>query len=177
MRHMPKYKQEIFRKLHELQSYENTVLKVRNDRWGWKNGLGSEDLHAGDASCKEPPCQCKRPKRCRFDPWFGKIPWRSKWQPTPVFLPEKSHGQKSLVGYSPKSCKDSDMTEWLDTNSSKHSMLDIQHKHTNIHTHTYTHTPLLLEIILVVNYKINMNLIGTGCKQPIKTWTLKSYEW
>ena len=42
--------------------------------------------------------QCGRPG---FDPWVGKIPWRRKWQPTPVFLPGKSHGQKSLVGYSP----------------------------------------------------------------------------
>ena len=37
----------------------------------------------------------------RFDPWIGKIPWRRKWQPIPVFLPGKSHGQRSLVGYSP----------------------------------------------------------------------------
>ena len=36
----------------------------------------------------------------RFDPWFGKIPWRKAWQPTPVFLPEEFHGQRSLVGYS-----------------------------------------------------------------------------
>ena len=36
-----------------------------------------------------------------FDPWDEKIPWRRKWQPTPVFLPGKSHGQRSLVGYSP----------------------------------------------------------------------------
>ena len=40
-------------------------------------------------------------KRCGFDPWVGKIPWRKKGQPTPVFLPEKSHGQRSLAGYSP----------------------------------------------------------------------------
>ena len=39
--------------------------------------------------------------------------WRRKWQPTPVLLPGKSHGQRSLVGYSPWGCKDSDMTEWL----------------------------------------------------------------
>ena len=39
--------------------------------------------------------------RCRFDPWIGKIPWKRKWQPTPVFLPGKSHGQRSLMGYSP----------------------------------------------------------------------------
>ena len=36
-----------------------------------------------------------------FDPWVEKIPWRRKWQLTPVFLPGKSHGQKSLAGYSP----------------------------------------------------------------------------
>ena len=36
-----------------------------------------------------------------FDPWDGKIPWRRAWQPTPVFLPGESHGQRSLVGYSP----------------------------------------------------------------------------
>ena len=39
-------------------------------------------------------------KRCRFDPWVEKMPWKRKWQPTPVSLPGKSHGQRSLVGYS-----------------------------------------------------------------------------
>ena len=42
--------------------------------------------------------QCRGP---RSDPWGRKIPWRMKWQPTIVFLPEKSHGQRSLAGYSP----------------------------------------------------------------------------
>ena len=50
-------------------------------------------------------CQCRRPKRHSFSPWVGRIPWRRKWQPTPVFLPGKSHGQKSLAGYSPWGCK------------------------------------------------------------------------
>jgi len=40
-----------------------------------------------------------------------KIPWRRKWQPTPVFLPGESHGQRSLAGYSPRGCKGSDTTE------------------------------------------------------------------
>ena len=44
-------------------------------------------------------------------PGSEKIPWRRKWQPTPVILPGKSHGQRNLVGYSPQSCKESDMTE------------------------------------------------------------------
>ena len=43
-------------------------------------------------------CRCRRP---RFNPWVGKIPWRRKWQPTPVFLPERSYGERSLAGYSP----------------------------------------------------------------------------
>ena len=54
----------------------------------------------GGASGKEPACQCRRLKRCWFDPWVGKLPWRKPWQPTPVFLPGESHGQRSLVGYS-----------------------------------------------------------------------------
>ena len=48
-----------------------------------------------------------------FNPWVGKISWRRKWQPTPVFLPGKSHGWRSLVGYSPWGRKESDMTEQL----------------------------------------------------------------
>ena len=48
-----------------------------------------------------------------FDPWVQKIPQRRKWQPTPVFLPGESHGQRSLVGYSPQGRKESDMTERL----------------------------------------------------------------
>ena len=48
-----------------------------------------------------------------FNPWVGKTPWRREWQPTPVFLLEKSHGQRSLVGYSPQEQKASDTTEQL----------------------------------------------------------------
>ena len=45
--------------------------------------------------------------------WVGKISWRRAWQPTPVFLPGESHGQRSLAIYSPWDCKESDMTEQL----------------------------------------------------------------
>ena len=55
--------------------------------------------------------QCRRHKRCGFDPWVRKIPWRRKWQPTPVFLPRKSRGQRSLEGYSPQDHKESNTTE------------------------------------------------------------------
>ena len=52
-----------------------------------------------------------RYKKCGFDSWIGKLPWRKAWQPTTVFLPGEFHGQKSLVGYSLWGCKETDMTE------------------------------------------------------------------
>jgi len=55
----------------------------------------------GVVSGKELACQCLRLKKSRFDSWVGKIPWRRAWQPTPVFLPGKFQGERSLVGYSP----------------------------------------------------------------------------
>ena len=59
--------------------------------------LGDSDGKASSA------CKCGRPG---FNPWVRKIPWRRKWQPTPVFLPGKFHGQRSLVGYNPWSRKE-----------------------------------------------------------------------
>ena len=63
-------------------------------------------------SGKETSCQCRRH---RFDPWVGKIPWRRKWQPTPVFLPGEFQGQRSLACYSQWCRKESDTTEQLST--------------------------------------------------------------
>ena len=54
----------------------------------------------GGTSGKELTCQCRRHKRCRFDPWVGKIPWKRAWQPTSVFLPGESHEQRNLTSYS-----------------------------------------------------------------------------
>ena len=75
---------------------------------------------AGSDLCKSFPrgtvvknpsaCQCRRHE---FDPWVEKIPWRRKWQPTPVYLPGKFHGLRRLVGYSSWGCKESDTTELL----------------------------------------------------------------
>ena len=61
-----------------------------------------------DASDKESACQCRGHRiKCGFDPWVKKVSWSRKWHPTPIFLPAKSHGQRSLAGYCPwgsKSC-------------------------------------------------------------------------
>ena len=61
----------------------------------------------GGLSGKEFACQCRRHG---FNPWFGKIACRSKWQPTSVFLPGKSHDRRSLVGYSSRGHKELDPT-------------------------------------------------------------------
>ena len=49
--------------------------------------------------------------------WVGKIPWRRKWLPIPIFLPGEFHGQRSLAGYSPRSFKELDIIEWLNTHT------------------------------------------------------------
>ena len=79
----------------------------RDENMSSSQGVG----FPGGTSGKEPACQSRRCKRCRFHPWVGKIPWRRKWQPIPVFLPGESHGQKNLAGYSPWGRKELDMTE------------------------------------------------------------------
>ena len=75
-------------------------------------------------SGEESACQCRRHKRRRFDPWVRKSPWRRKWQPTPVFLPGESHGQRSLVCYSPWGLKESDMTEHTHTKQNTNAYID-----------------------------------------------------
>ena len=67
------------------------------------NGLGispqfKNQGFPGGSVGKEPTCNAGdhlKGRRPRFNPWVGKVPWRRKWQPTPVFLSGKSHGQRS----------------------------------------------------------------------------------
>ena len=68
---------------------------------------------------KEPACQCRRHKKPQLDPWVTKIPWRSTWQLTPVFLPIEFHGQRSMDHYSPWGHKKSDTTEQLSLHANK----------------------------------------------------------
>ena len=62
------------------------------------------------ASAKEPACRCMRRQRPGLRRWVRKMPWKREWEPTPVFLPEESNGQRILAGYSPWGHKESDMT-------------------------------------------------------------------
>ena len=68
-------------------------------------------------------------KRLRFNPWVRKIPWRRKWLPTPVFLPQESHEQRSLVCFSPWGRRESDRTEA--TSHPQHRDLSISTKFSN----------------------------------------------
>ena len=64
-----------------------------------------------------------------FDPWVGKIPWRRQWQPTPVFLPGKFHGWRSLVGYGPWGHKTvrHHSSDWTTTTKSVYMSLLLSH--------------------------------------------------
>ena len=106
--------------LHSVWSIQNPVSHVgRRDglllgRWKKKkkypqtrrfcHSLSPPIGFSGGSGSKE-SAPCRRP---RFNPWVGKIPWRWKWQPTPVFLPGEFHGQTSLAGHSSWDCKESD---------------------------------------------------------------------
>ena len=59
---------------------------------------------------KESAFQCRKCRGCGFNPWLRKIPWKRKWQPTPISLTGKCRGQRNLESYSPWGCKESDMT-------------------------------------------------------------------
>ena len=83
------------------QESEQTLGGVKDRKPGVLQSMGSQRIgynlvseqqmgFPASASGKEPACQCKGHKRCGFNPWVGKIPWRRAWQPTPVFLPGNS---------------------------------------------------------------------------------------
>ena len=97
-----KYSNSSLERDRKYENYGVKMWELFGKHWGFPHG----------ASGKEPTCQCRRLKRWRLDPWFWKIPWRRKWQPTPVFLSNKSHGQRSLAGFSPWGRR-VNTTEWL----------------------------------------------------------------
>jgi len=91
---------------------QNTVYVVLfflKIAWSAKFGVFYANIWGfpGGSVVQEPTCQYRRHE---FNSWVGKIPRRKKWQPTPVFLPGKSHEQRSLVGYSLWGHKESDRT-------------------------------------------------------------------
>ena len=88
--------------------------------WGGKQLNTTERTHTHTHTHKHTMCKVPGSQMVKnlptlqetpgFCPWFRKIPWRRKWQPTPVYLPREFYGQRSLAGYSPWGCKQSDTT-------------------------------------------------------------------
>ena len=78
---------------------------------GFNPNMGTFEASQVVFVVKNLPANAGRCKRREFDPWVQKIPWRRAQQPTPVFLPGESHGQRSLVGYGPQGRKELDTTE------------------------------------------------------------------
>ena len=71
-------------KLYSSQKTSFESLKVKKEN---SPKYLHEECFPGGSAVKESTCQCRRHRRCSFDPWVGTIPWRRKWQPNPVFLP------------------------------------------------------------------------------------------
>ena len=118
-------------------------------------------------SGREPACQFRESKRRRFNPWVWKIPWSRKWQPTPICLPGKFHGQRSLVGYSPWGPKESDVTEqertsFLCCNVKSTSMQQSDHGLSHLFTFLQAHSsaqPVAQCLKTVVSYILSIFLV------------------
>ena len=95
--------------IERLNELNPVVKSVKYVNWCYTDKMGFPGGSAGkESTCNAVDClQCRRHG---FDPCVRKVPQRRKWQPAPVFLPGKSHGQRRLVDYSPLDCKESGMT-------------------------------------------------------------------
>ena len=87
----------------------NKRMNTKKERGvGGRNWEIMIDIYKGfphGPSGKEPACQCRRCKACRFDPWIRKIPWRRAWQPALVFLPGESHEQRIVLDWRATVCR------------------------------------------------------------------------
>ena len=110
--------------LHNKRSHRNEKPLHHNKEQPWlvisrespgaaMNIQSSQKINTSFSSGSDGKASCLQCGRPGFNPWIRKIPWRRKWQPTPVLLSGKSHGWRSLVGYSPWGRKELDTTERL----------------------------------------------------------------
>ena len=108
-RYMPS---NTFKLIYTLNVYLVSAFSLLSVSWIFTQtkGTGLRGF-PGSPSGKESACQCRRHKRHKFYPCIGRIPWRRKWHPPLGFLPWKFHGQRSLMGYRPWGCEESNVTE------------------------------------------------------------------
>ena len=155
-----------------------------------------------DSSCLLPSgisgkqfCQGRRLKGWKFNPWVGNIPWSRKWQTTPVFLPQKFHGQRSLAGYSPwgnkeshthtSSCLHCLQTKWMRQMDSCLHLLEVMYWRPTLPPGlplepppipSFLYSPLLVELRIVLWKYANHNLPTPPPKPPctlhkLGTWS------
>ena len=96
------------RKIPWRRKWQPTPVLLPGESHGWRNLLTHAMGLPSGSDSKESAC-----RRPRFNPWIRRSPWRREWLPTPVFFLGAFHGQRSLGGYSPWGCKESDTTEQL----------------------------------------------------------------
>ena len=114
----------------DAKKWSQAHFKIIKGTAGWISLKGNGGVSGGSV-VKNPPAK----QKTQVQTLGREIPWRRKWQPNPLFLPGKSHGWRSLAGYSSWDHKDLNMTEWL------------------THTHTHTHKHIQSNLIYV-KYKI-----------------------
>ena len=95
--------------------WSRLIILNKNQSWGGKQELNQyrKLVLTGIPRWQRMHLPGQETQEMQVDPSVGKIPWRRKWQPTPVFLPGESHGWRSLLGFSPWYCKKSDPTEHI----------------------------------------------------------------
>ena len=115
-------------------------------------------------------------RRRGFNPWLRKMPWRRKWQPTLVFLPGKSHGQKSLVDCSSWGCKESDTTE-CSHKTSQDGYIYIYiciYVYTYICIYVYIYIHISDEPLLMPTYILNILILFLFFSEYLKSfWSLQ----
>ena len=112
--------------------------------------------HAALVVRKNSPYQCRRCMRREFSPWIMKIPWRRASQPTPVFFPEESHGQRSLEDYSSQGHQGSEMTEATQKSSYYISI-------SSLYTPIYLYFPFYFQFctsFLICIYRAIVNILS-----------------
>ena len=157
----------LLKKVHIVKAMVFPVVTYSCENWTIKKAEKQKKIEClsvftsieiqGGASGKESAPQCRIYKRCRFNPWVRKISWSRKWQSILVFLPGKSHGQRSRACYSPSGSKKSDTTVCMWT-------------HTHTHTHTQRNDLCHEKILHIIMKLLRASPLAQTVKNPSAMW-------
>ena len=146
------------------QPRNGSNLSAHHQMNGWRKcGTCLPTGFPYSASDKEPACQCWRRKRLRGPSLGGEDPLEEVQQPTPVFLPGESHGQRSLVATVHRVAKSQTGLKWLRMHMHMCVCIYVQ-AYVHIHTHTYTHTHIYTHTCIYIYIYTHMYV----CFQPLQ---------